>query len=294
MSRQTSTNQLVPGEMLDVSEQGQEDIDLILYDLLSDDDSGDGVQLSRGIRDYLKANAHNSELLSQKLDELDFAALVEAEKFLWQEALDSGMTALGSQLNREYITRKMEPTADYHRRMLCSEPLTACRANYCIKSNPGCAARKIKQNIKAISSVFNRRSSRGTGFRNDLRKIFSSVLADHGLFAITFTDATLYPIVSVSEFDSKQSGSGSGFIRVYYDYLKSRDAANDPINEAGKPYDLPLKIETQAINIGSANFVLNVFYVEKVDSTAVSEKLRTAIFRIYLDNMQFDNDETTS
>lgn len=212
--------------------------------------------LSRELKQKIRKNIFDWKTVEPIVRTLSAEQLVELEVFLWKEAMDHAGNALEQKLTREYITARMEPTPNYHRRQMCGEPLSACRANYCVYSNPNCASRKLLEHIKAIATVFDRRTLRNHDRDSDLDAFLHELVKRNGLFGAILTSDDGAPIAAVSDLDQTAGVDHSDFIRSFYRHLEvfiSRQPT-----EAAAHFDLFVKAASQKLAVDDRILILTV------------------------------------
>lgn len=212
--------------------------------------------LGRELKQKIRKNIFHWKSVEPIVWTLSAEQLVELEVFLWKEAMEHAGNTLEQKLAREYITARMEPTSNYHRRQMCGEPLSACRANYCIHSNPNCASRKLLEHIKAIATVFDRRTMRNHERSTDLDTFMHELVKRHGLFGAILTSDDGAPIAAVSDLDQAGGVDHSDFIRSFYRHLEAF-IAHQP-TEAAAHFDLFVKAASQKLAIDHQTLILTV------------------------------------
>lgn len=224
--------------------------------------------VSREWKQKIRKNILDWKSVEPMVLALSAEQLVELEIFLWKEAMDHAGSTLEQKLTREYVTSRMEPTANYHRRQMCGEPLDACRANYCIQSNPNCASRKLVEHIKAIATVFDRRTVRTKSRGNDVEGFFHELVKRHELFGAILTSGEGAPIAAVSDLD--QSTDHSDFVQSFYRNLE-KSLADHPV-ETTRYFDLFVKAASHKFSIRQSVLILTVLgsEVAKLDAALTS------------------------
>jgi hypothetical protein len=104
---------------------------------------------STSVVEKLVTVCKDREAFWQLIGDLDPRTRVAVHDQLWDALMDTA-TRGGKQLSREDVTAKMQPSAEYQRRMGCTEPLYVCRRVPCINSNPSCVSQKISEHIEVI------------------------------------------------------------------------------------------------------------------------------------------------
>ena len=208
--------------------------------------------------------------------------LIELEIFLWNEAIDFAESTLQKKLAREYITSHMESTANYHRRQMCGEPLMACRANYCIHSNPACASHKLREQIRSITKIFDRRNNRGEAQDRALENFLKNLIKKFSLFSIIITTETGLPIAAISDLEQTEAGDNSDFVRFFYKHLE-RYIKNDESN--GSVYfDVPLQAVSQKVASGNQVLIITLLSLKSHHLDVAMFLATVGINRIYSEN----------
>ncbi|MBN1154085.1 hypothetical protein JXB12_04110 [candidate division KSB1 bacterium] len=91
--------------------------------------------------------------ISHLLDELDNSSVIDLQRFIWEKTVEIGIKTHGKNFNRDEITRKMTPSAEYQRLQNCTEPLYYCKGTACINSHPHCARKKIKEHLDIMADT---------------------------------------------------------------------------------------------------------------------------------------------
>lgn len=208
--------------------------------------------------------------------------LIELQNFLWHEAMEHVHSILQQDMTREYITSRMESTANYHRRQMCSEPLSACRANFCIHSNPACAGRKLKDQIRALSGLFDRRTSRSEAQDQSIGKFLSGIVRRFGLSAAIVTTDDGMPVAAVSNLDRPNKTDSSEFVNFFYRHLE-RYARSDA--SAGSVYyDVPLQAVSHKLVLANQTLILTLLSVRNVHLDVAMFRAAFGVERICLEN----------
>jgi hypothetical protein len=97
----------------------------------------------------LRTACHDRESFWQLLSGMDPWVRVIVHDQLWDLMMETAHTRNQS-LTRDDITARMQPSAEYQRRMGCTEPTYVCRRKTCINSNPSCVSQKISEHIEVI------------------------------------------------------------------------------------------------------------------------------------------------
>lgn len=100
--------------------------------------------------------------ISHMLDELDNFNVIDLQRFMWEKTVEIGIKTHGKLFDRDEITRKMTPSAEYQRMQGCTEPLYYCKGTACINSHPNCARKKIKEHIDIMAETIWEYLSRDT------------------------------------------------------------------------------------------------------------------------------------
>jgi hypothetical protein len=221
------------------------------------------LTLSRELKKKIRQNICDWTYVENIINTLSPQALVELETFLWDEAIQYGESVLQQKLTREYITGRMESTPNYHHKQGCNEPLIACRANYCIHSNPNCASFKIKQHIKAIAGVFDRRTLTMRDAKESLDNYFRHFIEKYGLVSMILTTSTGVPVAAVSEFDSQTLShyDHSDFVKSFFLHLNQYIDAST--TSGSVTFDINLKAITQKIEIKAQKLIVTLLSVKE-------------------------------
>ncbi|MBL7995251.1 hypothetical protein JNM05_07745 [bacterium] len=235
--------------------------------------------LTRDVKKKIRKNITDWAYIETLISNFNPDQLIELEIFLWNEAIQFAESALQKKLAREFITSHMEPTANYHRRQMCGEPLSACRANYCIHSNPGCASRKLKEQIRAIAGIFDRRTDRNEAQDKALESFLKNLIKKFSLFSVIVTTDNGLPVIALSDLEQSGAADSSEFVRFFYKHLERYIKDN---KSSGSVYfDVPLQAVSQKITIGTQTLILTLLSM-KSQSLDVSMFLATlGINRIY-------------
>jgi CheY-like chemotaxis protein len=118
------------------------------------------VQIGGRIRDYfteaqevLNLNLLDAKNFQESIQHLTPYQLVELQRFLWDRIFEIAANVLGRRIESYYITDRMEPPANYMRRVGCQEREDYCIANECFSSNPLCAAEKIRGELDVMRQI---------------------------------------------------------------------------------------------------------------------------------------------
>ena len=93
----------------------------------------------------------NGEKVGDLIDGFDTRGVIGLQHFLWETAAEFGVICRGRNFSRREITRKMTPTIKYQQKQGCTERTYSCKGTHCIISNPDCARKKIKEQVKIIA-----------------------------------------------------------------------------------------------------------------------------------------------
>ena len=133
------------------------------------------------IRDYfstaqeiLKLNLLNAKKFEAELQHLGPHELVPLEHFICDKIFEISSSLLGRRIEPYYITDRMEPAANYKRRMGCQERDDYCIADVCFASNPHCAANKLRGELEVMRQIIEE-------FRDEYVGRVSSSLGEEGL-----------------------------------------------------------------------------------------------------------------
>ncbi len=128
------------------------------------------VQIGGRIKDYftraqeiLNLNLLEPKSFDKKLHPLRPQQLVTLQKFLWDKIFEISSNLLGRHIEPYYITDRMEPPANYMRRVGCQEREDYCIANICFGSNPMCAADKIRGELEVMRQIIEEFRTEYTG-----------------------------------------------------------------------------------------------------------------------------------
>ena len=83
------------------------------------------------------------------LSGLDPKTRVTVHDQMWDVVMETARSQNQS-LSRDDITAQMQSSAEYQRRMGCTEPEYVCRRKTCINSNPICVSQKISEHIEVL------------------------------------------------------------------------------------------------------------------------------------------------
>lgn len=242
--------------------------------------------LNRELKKKIRKNISDWSYIDSLISKLKPQQLIELEIFLWNEAIQFAEGTLQKKLAREYITAHMEPTANYHRRQMCAEPLSACRANYCIHSNPACASRKLKEQIHAITKVFDRRNDRHTAQNRALENFLANLIKKFSLFSVIVTTDTGLPIAAISDLEQSETADRSEFVRFFYKHLE-RYIKNDKSN--GSVYfDVPLQAVSQKIAVEGQTLILTLLSLKSYNLDVAMFLATLGINRIYSEKNSAD------
>ncbi len=118
------------------------------------------VQIGGRIRDYfteaqevLHLNLLDAKSFQESIQHLTPYQLVELQRFLWDRIFEISANFMGRRIESYYITDRMEPPANYMRRVGCQEREDYCIANECFSSNPMCAAEKIRGELEVMRQI---------------------------------------------------------------------------------------------------------------------------------------------
>lgn len=95
----------------------------------------------------------NNEPLNRIVEELSIPEIIEFQNYIWELSVEFGIKLRGKKFTRKEITRNMPSTANYQRKVGCSEKIYYCKGTHCINSNPGCATKKIKIHVEIMAQV---------------------------------------------------------------------------------------------------------------------------------------------
>lgn len=235
--------------------------------------------LSREFKKKIRKNISDWNYIDSLISTLKPEQLIELEVFLWNEAILFAEGTLQKKLAREFITSHMEPTANYHRRQMCGEPLSACRANYCLHSNPTCASLKLKEQIHAIAKVFDRRGDMTSRQIRALDSFLENLLKKFSLFSVIVTTDTGQPIASISDLEQSGTGDYSEFVRFFYKHLE-RYIRNEKSN--GSVYfDVPLQAISQKINLENQTLIITLLSMKSHNLDVAMFLANLGLNRIY-------------
>jgi hypothetical protein len=238
--------------------------------------------LSREFKKKIRKNISDWNYIDSLISNLKPEQLIELEVFLWNEAILFAEGALQKKLAREFITSHMEPTANYHRRQMCGEPLSACRANYCLHSNPACASLKLKEQIHAIAKVFDRRGDMNSRQIRALDSFLENLLKKFSLFSVIVTTDTGQPIASISDLEQSGTGDYSEFVRFFYKHLE-RYIRNEKSN--GSVYfDVPLQAISQKINLENQTLIITLLSMKSHNLDVAMFLANLGLTRIYAEH----------
>jgi hypothetical protein len=104
---------------------------------------------SASIVEWLLTACRDRESFWQLLSGLDPKTRVTVHDQLWDLVMGTARSR-NQTLTRDDITARMQPSAEYQRRMGCTEPTYVCRRKTCINSNPSCVSQKISEHIEVL------------------------------------------------------------------------------------------------------------------------------------------------
>ncbi len=238
--------------------------------------------LSRDLLKKIRKNISDPHFIDSIMTGMTVEQLMELQIFLWHEAIDFAENTLHRKLAREFITSRMEPTANYHRRQMCSEPVTACRANYCVHSNPMCASQKLREQIRSMISLFDRRSRRTEEQDKALEHYLQNIIRKFGLFAAVVTTGDGLPVAALSDLEQSGGGEHSEFAKFFYRHLE-RYAKSGSAN--GSVYfDLPLQAVSHKMVVAQNTLILTLLSVKNVNLDVAMFQATFGIERIYREN----------
>ncbi|NUM80523.1 hypothetical protein HUU42_06915 [bacterium] len=238
-------------------------------------------ELSRDIKKKIRRNIQDWNLVETMIQSFTPSQLIELEAFLWDEAMAYAETNLHQKMTREFITSRMEPTANYHRRQMCNEPLIACRANYCIHSNPECASRKLREHIHAIAGVFDRRNARNASTNEALDKFLQQLIRKFDLFALILTTDDGIPVAALSDIDvgNPSSGDHSDFVRFFYAHLQKY--IDSKSNDRSVYFNIDLKAVSQKFEADGQPMIITLLSVKDVNFDVAVFQATMGISRIF-------------
>lgn len=238
-------------------------------------------ELSRDIKKKIRRNIQDWSVIEALIQPFTPSQLIELEAFLWDEAMAYAETNLHQKMTREFITSRMEPTANYHRRQMCNEPLIACRANYCIHSNPECASRKLREHIRAIAGIFDRRTARNASINDALDKFLQQLIKKFGLFAVVLTTDNGVPVAAVSDIDvgNPSSGDHSDFIRFFYAHLQKY--IDSKSQDRSVYFDVDLKAVSQKFETDGQAMIITLLGVKDINFDVAVFQATMGISRIF-------------
>lgn len=235
--------------------------------------------LTREFKKKIRKNISDWNYIDSLISPLNPEQLIELEIFLWDEAIQFAEGTLQKKLAREFITSHMEPTANYHRRQMCGEPLSACRANYCIHSNPACASLKLKEQIHAIANVFDRRGDRNSRKNRALDTFLENLLKKFSLSSVIVTTDTGLPIASLSDLEQFGNGDYSEFVRFFYKHLERYIKNNE--SNGSVYFDVPLQAISQKINFKNQTLIITLLSMKSHNLDVAMFLANLGLTRIY-------------
>ncbi|MCI0512123.1 hypothetical protein L0128_02820 [candidate division KSB1 bacterium] len=115
------------------------------------------METTGGLKSSLKFSAIHAILSQQPLnpiiDNLTIPEIIDFQKYVWDLTVEFGLKIRGKNFSRNDVTRNMTATAIFQIKMGCTEKIYYCKATHCIKSNPQCAIRKIKEQVEIMAEV---------------------------------------------------------------------------------------------------------------------------------------------
>jgi hypothetical protein len=277
---------IIRRDVLTVEKENEESLPITELDQTFLRAASSNETLSRELKKKIRRNISDWPYIDSLISSFTPEQLIELEIFLWNEAIEFAKTTLQKKLAREFITSHMEPTANYHRRQMCGEPFSACRANYCIHSNPICASRKLKEQIRAITKVFDRRSDRDKLHQKSLEKFLQNLIRKFSLFSIIVTGEDGAPIAALSDLEQTETCEQSDFVKFFYKHLE-RYIKNEKSN--GSIYfDVPLQAVSQKIVHDKHVFILTLLSIKNHNLDVAMFLATLGIHRIYSEQKSDD------
>ncbi|MCX6641423.1 MAG: response regulator [bacterium] len=135
------------------------------------------VQIGARIRDFfrtaremLSLRLQDGRVFEEQIKHLGPYQLLPLQRYLWDRIFEISSNYLGRRIESYFITDRMEPPANYMRKVGCQEREDYCIANICFGSNPICAANKIRSELEVMRKIISElrdeyigRVSRGVG-----------------------------------------------------------------------------------------------------------------------------------
>jgi len=244
--------------------------------------------LDRETKKKIRKNISNWNVVSSIISNYSPEQLIEVQSLLWNEAMAYAENVLHQKLAREFITARIEPTANYHRRQMCAEPVSACRANYCIHSNPACATKKLNEQIKAIATIFDRRVGRTENPENSLEDYLQNLILRFGLFAIIVTTEDGVPVAAASDLKNLDDcNHHSELVKFFYKHLERY--IKDEKNEGSVYYDVSFQALSHKIAHGDQKFIITMLAIKTANLNVAMFQSLLGINRIYFKQQNSEN-----
>lgn len=209
------------------------------------------INLPREVQEKLTQAIYNQRLLFNVLESLKPRQLIEAQKLVWREVIEKSEDVLGQRLERQMITSKMMPSSTYQYMVGCDYPDEWCRAYVCINSDPGCASRKIKEQIAVMVRFFERRERRKGNIRDFSRRYLQSLVKKNKLLGAVLIDSIGVPIAIAFDVESLSADDKTNLTKSItesmYAYLTNFDGNL-------RVYDIDLQKDKKPLAINCNSF----------------------------------------
>ena len=93
----------------------------------------------------------HGQSLRPLLDKLTSSQLTKAQNFLWDKLVEFHYKTQDQEFDRDTVTNKMMPSAQYQNMQKCDLRLDYCKGAECIWTHPVCAGNKIKMNMEVVA-----------------------------------------------------------------------------------------------------------------------------------------------
>jgi len=107
------------------------------------------TEITTSIVEKLVTACRDREAFWRLMGELDPRTRVAVHDQLWDILMETAQSKRPN-LNRREITSRMQSSAEYQRRMGCTEPIYVCRRKTCVNSNPNCVSQKVSEHVEVI------------------------------------------------------------------------------------------------------------------------------------------------
>jgi hypothetical protein len=107
------------------------------------------TEITTSIVEKLVTVCRDREAFWRLMGGLDPRTRVAVHDQLWDILVEMARSK-SLNLNRRQITSRMQTSAEYQRRMGCTEPVYVCRRKTCVNSNPNCVTQKVSEHVEVI------------------------------------------------------------------------------------------------------------------------------------------------